>query len=196
MLVILMSIGSISVRAPPSARMNDPLEATPKQDDRAFTSLFTAFFPKIHAMLMRQGVDRDTAEEIAQDTMFAVWRKAHQFSQDRGTISAWVYAIARHLRIDALRKNALRQRSYSEIEAVERLRESTVAAQDWSGETRDVETALNGLPPDQLEVIQLSFIDGLSHSEIAAKLRLPPGTVKSRLRLAFKKLRAGAERDA
>jgi RNA polymerase sigma-70 factor (ECF subfamily) len=175
--------------------MNDPLEGYPKQDPSAFTSLFTTFFPKIHAMLVRQGVDSATAEEIAQDTMLAVWRKTHQFSEDRGTISAWIYAIARNLRIDMFRKHASRQRSYSEFEAVERLRENVTSDQDWSGSVRDIETALNALPADQLAVIQLAFVDGLSHTEIAAKLRLPPGTVKSRLRLAFKKLRATADGD-
>ncbi len=145
-------------------------------------------------MLMRQGADKETAEEIAQETMFAVWRKTHQFSGDRGSVSAWIYAIARNLRVDRIRKTAVWRRFYADLEIIERLHDDAVYVQPWVGERGDIESALNALPPDQLEVIQLSFVDGLSQSQIAAKLSLPLGTVKSRMRLAFGKLRSSSER--
>ena len=174
--------------------MGKLLENDTERDAGTFHALFVTFFPKIRAMLMRQGADKETAEEIAQDTMLAVWRKSHQYSSEKGRISTWIYAVARNLRIDRLRRQAVWQRLYAELETVERLHGEAVAAQPWAGEKRDIETILHGLPPGQLEVIQLSLIDGMSQAEIARKLRLPLGTVKSRMRLAFKKLRATAER--
>ena len=175
--------------------MGNLLEKDPEWGAGAFHALFVTFFPKIRAMLMRQGADKETAEEIAQDTMFAVWRKSHQFSSEKGRISTWIYAVARNLRIDRFRRQAVWQRLYAELETVERLHGEAVDAQPWVGERRDIESTLHGLPPEQLEVIQLSLIDGMSQAEIAQKLRLPLGTVKSRMRLAFKKLRSPAERE-
>lgn len=147
-------------------------------------------------MLMRQGADKDTAEEIAQDTLFVVWRKLHLFSIDKGTIAAWIYAIARNLRIDRLRRQAVWQRFYADLETIERLHGGAIDVQPWVGERSDIESALDRLPAEQLEVIQFSFIDGLSQGEIAEKLALPIGTVKSRMRLAFKKLRSATDREA
>lgn len=146
-------------------------------------------------MLMRQGADKDTAEEIAQDTLFTVWRRSHQFSIDKGTISAWINAIARNLRIDRIRRQKVWQRFYADLETIERLHGEAIDAPPWVGERSDIESALNGLPAEQLKVIQLSFVDGLSQGEIAEKLALPIGTVKSRMRLAFKKLRSATERE-
>jgi RNA polymerase sigma-70 factor (ECF subfamily) len=176
--------------------MGDKTEDIEIKDAAAFQSLFTAFFPKVLAMLMRQGADKETAEEIAQDTMFTVWRKAHQFSGDKGSVSAWIYAIARNLRIDRIRKAVGWQQVYSELEVMERLHGDAGDAQHWVGERDDIEKALQGLPAEQLEVVQLSFIDGLSQTEIAARLGLPLGTVKSRMRLAFEKMRSVVGRDA
>ena len=176
--------------------MGSQLENNTEADSQAFRALFVTFFPKVRAMLMRQGADRDTAEEIAQDTLFAVWRKSHQFSIDKGTISGWIYAIARNLRIDRIRRQTVWQRFYADFETIERLRNDSIEPQAWAVERSEIESALNGLPPEQLEIIQLSFVDGLSQGAIAEKLALPLGTVKSRMRLAFKKLRAAAEREA
>lgn len=178
------------------AHMGNQLENDTGKDAGAFQALFVAYFPKVRAMLMRQGIDKDTAEEIAQDTLFAVWRKSDQFSIDKGRISAWIYAIARNLRIDRLRRQAVWQRFYADLETIELLHGEAVDSQPWMGERSDIESALHGLPAEQLDVIQLSFIDGLSQGEIAEKLAIPLGTVKSRMRLAFKRLRSTAERKA
>lgn len=166
---------------------------TNEQDASVFRSLFLTFCPKVRAMLIRQGTDRETAEEIAQDTMLAVWRKSHQFSDDRGSISAWIYAIARNLRIDRVRQQAVWQRCHEELGSIERLQPSLVEPRSWEQEKGEIEGALSGLPPEQMQVIQLSFVDGLSQNDIAAKLDLPLGTVKSRMRLAFNRLRDSAE---
>jgi RNA polymerase sigma-70 factor (ECF subfamily) len=175
--------------------MDDKSEKNAAEDVGAFRSLFATFFPKLRAMLMRQGVDRDSAEEIAQDTLFAVWRKTHQFSGDKGSVSAWIYAIARNLRIDRVRKDVVWQRFYSELETIERLHGEETNVQQWAAEKNDIEIALRDLPGEQLEIVRLSFLEGLSQSEIAERLGLPLGTVKSRLRLAFGKLRSSVGAD-
>lgn len=176
--------------------MNDNISKISDGGDAgAFRSLFVTFYPKVKAMLIRQGADKETAEEIAQDTLFAVWRKSHLFSNDRGSISAWIYTIARNLRIDRIRKQAVWQRFYTEFETMERIHNSADELQPWKQEPGYIETVLGRLPPEQLQIIQLCFVDGLSQSEIAARLALPLGTVKSRMRLAFEKMRFAAERE-
>lgn len=177
--------------------MGDQLKKiSDEQDAGAFRSLFLTFCPKVRAMLMRQGTDRETAEEIAQETMLAVWRKSHQFSSARGSISAWIYTIARNLRIDRVRQQAVWQRCHEEFETIERLQPSADEPRSWEREKNEIEGALGALPAEQLQVIQLSLVDGLSQSEIAARLELPLGTVKSRMRLAFDRLRSSAERGS
>jgi|EndMetStandDraft_9_1072997.scaffolds.fasta_scaffold52533_2 RNA polymerase sigma-70 factor, ECF subfamily len=174
--------------------MGDQLKKIAEERDAgAFRSMFLTFWPKVRVMLMRQGADRETAEELAQETMLAVWRKSQQFSSDRGSVSAWIYTIARNLRIDRVRQQAAWQRYYDEFEAAERQQASDNGLCPWDQHRGEIENALGGLPAEQLQVIQLSFVDGLSQSEIAAKLDLPLGTVKSRMRLAFQKLRCAVE---
>ncbi len=166
-----------------------------ERDAGAFQSLFLTFWPKVRAMLMRQGADKETAEEIAQETLLAVWAKSHQFSSEKGNAAAWIFGIARNLRIDRVRQQAVWQRYYDEFESMERLQTTSDETISWEQHRPELEKALGRLPPEQLKVIQLSFIDGLSQNEIADRLALPLGTVKSRMRLAYEKLRFATERD-
>lgn len=174
--------------------MGDPFKKiADERDAGAFRSLFLTFWPKVRTMLMRQGADRETAEEIAQETMLTVWSKSDQFASQKGSASAWIFTIARNMRIDRVRKQAVWQRYCDDSEMVEALRPSAEMTIPCDSGHRDIERALRSLPPEQLQVVQLSFIDGLSQSEIAERLDLPLGTVKSRMRLAFGKLRCAAE---
>jgi RNA polymerase sigma-70 factor (ECF subfamily) len=144
-------------------------------------------------MMMRQGADADTAEEIAQETLFAVWRKSHLFVEQKGSISTWIYTIARNLRIDRLRRQAVWQDLPEEFDL-------TPSDDDLPDETLDreqhremIRAGLESLPKEQYEVVSLSYIEGLSHNEIAERLNTPLGTVKSRMRLAYQKLREALE---
>ena len=139
--------------------------------------------------MMRQGVDATTAEELAQEAMTTVWRKAGMYSSDKGNPSTWIFTIARNLRIDRVRRERVFQplpeghnetASDDEPADVALVREERYAA---------LRQALETLPADQLEIVTLSYMDGLSHSEVADHLDLPLGTVKSRMRLAYSKLR-------
>lgn len=182
-------------RVIPRGAMSDLLSriATDRSDE-AFRKLFEDFGPRIRSYMMRQGADAALAEELAQETLLTVWRKAALYSADKGSASTWIFTIARNLRIDRLRRETPWQELTEEHAASI---PSDVTAPDDAASNRQrearVRIVLRELPPDQLEVVTLAYIDGLSHSDIADRLRLPLGTVKSRIRLAYQKVRAALE---
>ena len=163
------------------------------RDRAAFAALFGYFAPRIKSYLMRLGGDARAAEEPPQEPLLTVWRRAETFDPSRGAGSTWIFVIARNCRVDHLRRERL-DLVYADTppdlmdEADDQ--EKTLSASE-SGE--DVREAMLALPPDQREVVQLSFFEDRPHSEIAARLGLPLGTVKSRLRLAMARLRARLE---
>jgi len=162
-------------------------------DAAAFQTLFVTYAPRVKAYMMRQGADAGTAEELAQETLLTVWRKAALYSSEKGSTTTWIFTIARNLRIDRLRREAAWQELPEGHE--EQASEDALPDEELSGKERQkrVQQVLASLPPDQLEVVTLSYIEGLSHSEIASRLDLPLGTVKSRMRLAYQKVRDGLE---
>lgn len=157
-------------------------------DRAAFATLFRQYAPTIKALLARRGLAPAEAEELAQEALLAVWRKAWQFDPARATAAAWIFTIARNLGIDRHRRDrpppdpdpALDPDPPAPAEAL--VIEAQRAAR--------VREAVAALPPDQAEALRLAFFDGCSHTEMGARLGLPLGTVKSRLRLALKRLRA------
>jgi RNA polymerase sigma-70 factor (ECF subfamily) len=158
-------------------------------DVEAFRELFEAYAPRVKSYMMRQGADPNTAEELAQETLLTVWRKAGLYSGDKGSATTWIFTIARNLRIDRLRKEMT---WVSLPDGYDQQASSDPPADDVLAEAERrtrVQSALGTLPPDQHEVVLLSYIEGLSHAEIAERLRLPLGTVKSRMRLAYMKIR-------
>lgn len=177
--------------------MREPLEKIVKERDvGAFKCLFTTFGPKVRAMLMRQGADSETAEDIVQETMLAVWAKSHLFIEEKGALSSWIYSIARNLRIDRVRRQVVWDQLRNDIAAVQSAHAAADIAACREQDRLQVANALSGLPTEQLQIVKLSFIDGLSQTEIANQLKLPLGTVKSRMRLAFDKLRGAVESGA
>jgi RNA polymerase sigma-70 factor (ECF subfamily) len=169
--------------------------AVAKDHDReAFTRLFDHFAPRLNAYLMRLGSDAALAEEIVQDVMTTLWRKAALFDPSKSSLSTWLYRIARNRRIDLARRNK------GEFDADEPALQPAGTPDldrlvDQQREEESVRSALSTLPPEQLELVRLAFFDGLSHSEIAERRGLPLGTVKSRIRLAFTRLRRVLEAD-
>ena len=164
------------------------------RSDEAFRGLFMAYGPRIKAYMMRRGADPATAEELAQETLLTVWRKAETYSAERGQPTAWIFTIARNLRIDRLRREVAWQELTEEQAAA--IRDDGALPDEVASERQRqgrVQAVLAGLPEDQRQVIAMAFIDGLSHSEIADKLTLPLGTVKSRIRLACQKVRETLE---
>jgi RNA polymerase sigma-70 factor (ECF subfamily) len=163
------------------------------RDAEAFRMLFQAYAPRVKSYMMRQGSDPQMAEELAQETLMMVWRKAALYSGAKGSATTWIFTIARNLRIDRLRKEVAWQ-PLPENPGEEISLDPTPDEEVSERERRDrVRAVLKELPADQTEVVMLSYIEGLSHSEIAKRLSLPLGTVKSRMRLAYAKIRDALE---
>jgi RNA polymerase sigma-70 factor (ECF subfamily) len=162
------------------------------QDRSAFAALFQHFAPRIKTFMQRSGSSEARAEELAQETMLAVWRKALLFDPASAGAATWVFTIARNLRIDAYR----RERRGGVVETTDIAIEFQVDespqpdARLASSQTEArVQTALAALSNEQKRVVELSFFEEKAHAEIATILDIPLGTVKSRLRLAMGRLR-------
>lgn len=160
-----------------------------RRDRTAFTALFGFYAPRIKGFLMRTGTGAELAEEIAQEAMLSVWRKADTFDASRASVATWIYTIARNLRIDRLR----RERGVSAEALYDVLKSDDPAQPDdlleGDERDRDIRAAMKQLPGEQMAVVQLSFFEDRPHADIARALGIPLGTVKSRLRLAMAKLR-------
>ena len=159
-----------------------------RRDRESFASLFTVYAPKVKGYLLRQGAREQTAEELAQEVLLAVWRKAELYDPCRASASAWIYTIARNLWVDSLRRDRRAQDSCIDCPPDEQPtpEESLRALQ---GKDR-LRSAIGELSGEQATIVQLAFFDELTHPEIAERLGLPLGTVKSRIRLATSHLRS------
>jgi len=185
---------SAEQRMPTEDEINAWMCAVARAADKpAFAALFRHFAPRIKGFLMRGGTDETLADELAQETMVVLWRRAGSFDPTRARASTWLYTIARNLRIDHHRREA---------------GGTATAPDDWDPQQqpadahltpdallhaaqreRGVQRALDKLPPEQAQVLRMSFFDEHPHARIAEELGLPLGTVKSRIRLAASQLR-------
>lgn len=163
------------------------------QDRRSFRLLFDHFAPRVKAYAGKLGCQPQEAEEIAQETMARVWRKAAQFDPEKAAPSTWIFRIARNLRIDMYRREnrpELDENDPSLMPNDVALADQQVVQKEEEALLRD---ALNILPEEQLKLLRLSFFQDMPHAAIAEELDLPLGTVKSRLRLAMGKLKKKLE---
>lgn len=171
-------------------RMEALLRAVATLRDRAaFAELFQHFAPRLKAFMMKGGADGDTAEELAQEAMIQVWRRAASFDPARAAASTWIYTIARNKRIDRLRRDRRPPMSEDEYASALGEPERGDAAAERSQAEATLARSLEALPEDQATVVRMAFYEDKSHSAIAAELQLPLGTVKSRIRLALTRLR-------
>jgi RNA polymerase sigma-70 factor, ECF subfamily len=177
------------VAAASAERFADLIRAIADRGDReAFATLFDHFAPRVKSYLLRLGAEPELAEELAQETLLSVWRKAAAFDPGKAAVSTWVFTIARNLRIDAFRRGARPAPAEDPSEAPDAAPTPDAALLAAQSEVR-VRHALLSLPPEQAEVIRQSFFSDKPHAQIAEELALPLGTVKSRLRLAIGRLR-------
>jgi RNA polymerase sigma-70 factor (ECF subfamily) len=179
-----------TVRTGASDDMAARLRAVADHSDRAaFADLFNHFAPRIKAFMAGRGCEPGLAEDIAQEAMVAVWRKAAMFDPGKASAATWIFTIARNLHIDRIRRENRPEpdpedpffRPEPETPADEVLSQRQMAD--------GVRAALASLPPEQRDVISLAYFEDEAHSAIAEKLNIPLGTVKSRIRLAFGRLR-------
>ncbi|SDW61903.1 RNA polymerase sigma-70 factor, ECF subfamily [Litoreibacter albidus] len=157
------------------------------RDRSAFAALFDHFAPRLKGFIMRSGVGSAQAEEIVQDVMLTVWRKADQFDPARAQVSAWIYQVTRNRQIDVLRK----ERRPIPEELIEDDVCDTDAGQILAVEQEadHLRQALLQLSPDQRKMIEQAYLGELTHQEISTQTGLPLGTIKSRIRLGLERLR-------
>ena len=174
--------------APPSPSHSAMIAAVALRSDRAaFAELFNYFAPRLKSYLMRLGLAPAAAEDLAQDCMLSVWRKAALFDPSRAAASTWIFTIARNLRIDAARR---KKHPETQDDPLNEAPEQPDAALTADQEQARIARALSHLPQDQAEVVRMAFFADKTHVVIAEELGLPLGTVKSRVRLAMIRLRA------
>lgn len=167
------------------------LDIAAKRDRTAFAAIFGFYAPRLKAFMMRSGMTAPVAEEIVQETMLLVWRKASYFDPRRAGVSTWIYTIARNVRIDRLRREG---RPLSVAASFDPSDEpeapvSGEAAMLVSEREERVRAALSFLSAEQAEIIRLSYFSDKTQTDIANELDIPLGTVKSRVRLALGRLR-------
>jgi RNA polymerase sigma-70 factor (ECF subfamily) len=163
-------------------------------DRQAFILLFDYYAPRINAYLQRLGSDKASAEEMTQDVMLVLWRKAHLFDASKSQLGTWLYRIARNRRIDLGRRGRFDILDMDDhVLNIADDTDSVDKQMDMEERAEYVRQAIAALPNDQRDLVQLSFYEHLSHADISARTGLPLGTVKSRIRLAFTRLRRALE---
>jgi RNA polymerase sigma factor (sigma-70 family) len=179
---------------PPTNDMSDLLVSVGlNRDVEAFEVLFRHYAPRVKAYMARLCRDGTAAEELMQETMMVVWNKAAQFEPSRGTVSTWIYTIARNVRIDVYRRTKRPEFDLNDPAFVQDDAPPADKAFEAFQEAERLHRAMATLPAEQLDLLKRSFYEDDSHSAIAEALSIPLGTVKSRIRLAFAKLRAALE---
>ncbi len=170
------------------------IEAVAQQRDRAaFGELFRYFAPRINGWMLRTGASPAAAEEMAQEAMLAVWRKAALFDRSRAGATTWIYTIARNLRIDIMRRERHPSALLPDPATEPDVAEPADHALDCAERDARVRVALSQLPAEQALVVRKAFFEDKPHAAIEKELGIPLGTVKSRLRLAVARLRAVLE---
>jgi RNA polymerase sigma-70 factor (ECF subfamily) len=161
-------------------------------DPRAFELLYDRHGGAAFSLAYRMVGDRVTAEDISQEAFLSIWRSRLRYQAERGSVRTWVLGVVHHRTIDALRRNLVHDRRRASAEGIEERQEAPertdveVARRE---EARQVRSAIDALPEDQSQVIELAYFGGFTHSQIAEMLEMPIGTVKGRMRLGLEKLR-------
>lgn len=167
-------------------------------DEDAFRALFRRYAPTALALARRIVRQQNLAEEVMQEVFLSLWRDGDRFDARRGTARAWVMGMVHKRAVDAVRREEAQRRRADEasvLEAVEDPAEEVVEDLDRPHERLAVRAALDTLPSEQRQVIELMYFDGLSQTRISERLSLPLGTVKSRTRLAMRRLREALPGD-
>lgn len=163
-------------------------------DQSALGLLFDESSPYVYGVALSILRDPADADEVTLDVYSQVWRSAGMYSSKRGSVVAWLLTLARSRAIDKLRTRATRQKWEESIgdapfQGFETSAASPELAASLSEARARIQGALDGLPADQREVLELAYFSGMSHSELAAHLKQPLGTVKTRIRMGMIKLR-------
>ena len=159
---------------------------------RAFEVIFDRHSGPAFSLAYRMCARQAMAEDIVQEAFVSLWRSGARYDPTRGSVRSWILGAVHHRAIDAFRREAAKQgQDVRDETAAERLpaKELTDTEALRRDEARHVRAALEELPADQRQVIELAYFGGFTHSQIADILDLPAGTVKGRMRLGLSKLR-------
>jgi len=176
------------------ARDRELVQRIGRGDEEAFRGLFGRYAPSAMALARRVARQPFLAEEIVQEAFLAVWRNPSGYDQQRGSVRAWLMGMVHHRAVDAIRREESQRRRVEESMVSDPVvspdpAEDVVDEIDLPGERKAVRTALDGLPQEQRQVIELMYFGGLSQTTISEQLGLPLGTVKSRTLLGMRRLR-------
>jgi len=159
-------------------------------DERAFLTLYDCYVGRVHAVTLRILGEAMLAEEATQDTFLKLWSRAHTYLAERGSLLLWLLTIARRTALDRLRLEG-RRPTLSSANDPEKAWQTLPDAASLSEEShwRSLSFAVQALSPEDRQLIELAYYQGLSQSEIAEVLGWPLGTVKTRLRASMQRLR-------
>lgn len=169
------------------------LELIGKQDISAYEALYDKYAAQVYGVILRIVRSPEIANDLLQETFWQIWQSAPSY-KEQGTPAAWVFRIARNRSMDELRRQKARPKSDESIEPAEAalaagLHQTSAAAEaELRIDQEKVQAAINQIPADQQACLLLAYFEGLTHKEIASKLDLPVGTVKSRMRIGMEKL--------
>ena len=171
----------------------DVMQLVRRGDARAFEIVYERHSAAAFSLAYRMMGTRSGAEDVTQDAFLSLWRSGARYDQARGSVRTWVLGIVHHRAIDALRRATVHDRRRAGDEGIEERFEASertdveAARREEAGTVRG---ALSTLPADQCQVIELAYFGGFTHTEIAEMLDAPVGTIKGRMRLGLKKMRA------
>src|SRR4051794_28489219 len=171
----------------------DLMELVRGGDARAFEMIYERHSSAAFSLAYRMVGTRVGAEEVSQEAFLNIWRSGARYDRTRGSVRTWLLGIVHHRAIDHLRRAVVHDRRRASDEGIQERFEAperTDAEVARRDEARTVRDALDTLPPDQCQVIELAYFGGFTHTEIADMLDAPVGTVKGRMRLGLKKLHA------
>lgn len=190
---VFMTVPGVKIQ-PTAEQLLELMAAVRSQRDRdAFAELFLYFAPRVKSYLRSMKVEEKLAEDLAQEVLLTVWRRADQYDPRQAALSTWIFTIARNRRIDEVRRERRPEIDLNDPALVPDGPTAPDRVYDATQVALRVQSAIETLPPEQAVLLRSSFFEEKTHSELAAELLLPLGTVKSRLRLAMTKLRSVLE---
>lgn len=170
--------------------MADHICAVAERRDRtAFEALFRYYAPRLKGALLRQGASAQEAEEVMQEAMVMVWRKAEQYDPAKASPSTWIYTIARNKRIDMIRRVQRPEIDPDDPYFAQEPEANGEEAYSVGERSRIIRDYIETLPEEQLLLVRKAFYEDMTHQAIATELGIPLGTVKSRLRAAMSRMR-------
>ncbi len=160
------------------------------QDERAIEALYERYSGPLYSLAYQvTGGDR-YAQDVVQEVFVAVWKNAGRFDPVRGSLSSWLFSLARHKAIDMVRRDSVVRRHTADVDLELEESADDVDQEAWLRLRRDtVRTAMAALPEAQRTALELAFFGGLTHVEVSEKLGIPLGTAKTRIRTALLRLR-------